>query len=419
MRVVLVSLAERTNFLNLVPLGWALRAAGHDVLVASQPALGPLARASGLPYASVGRDHAFWRHLKAVSSFDAVRGGVPLFADFEEGFGGRPWDEVRDSYRQVVTWWWRMVNDPMTDDLVDLCLAWRPDLVVWEAVTHSGAVAAEACGARHIRYPWGSDLFGVVRETFLSRWAEQPEDEREDPLAAWLSRTAARHGVEFSEALVTGHATVEQIPSDLRLPTPEHIHYLPVRYVPYNGRAVVPDWLRTPPDRPRIGLCLGSSTAEWLGRFGMDTRAVLEGLADLDAEVVATLPDAERERLGTVPPNTRLVDYVPLHALAPTCAAMITHGGTGTVLSGLAHGVPQVISPRPTYDEALVARTVAQRGAAIALDPETVTSGVMARTMRTLLGDARFTYAARALGQQVADMPSPAELAGRLADDDW
>ncbi|WP_121181859.1 activator-dependent family glycosyltransferase [Nocardiopsis sp. Huas11] len=418
MRVVLVSLAERTNFLSLVPLGWALRTAGHDVLVASQPALGPVVRATGLAYAGVGRDHAFWRHLKTVSSFDGVRGGVPLFADFEEGFGGRSWDEVRHSYRQVVNWWWRMVNDPMTDDLVDLCRTWRPDLVVWEPTTYSGAIAAEACGARHVRYPWGSDLSGVVRATFLSRRAERPEDEREDPLAAWLTRTAARHGVDYSESLVDGHATIEQIPPALRLPTPGHVRYLPVRYVPYNGRAVVPDWLRAPPERPRIGLCLGSSTAAWLGRFGMDTRAVLEGLADLDAEVVATLPATERERLGTVPPNTRLVDYVPLHALAPTCAAMITHGGTGTVLSGLAHGVPQIISPRPTYDEALMARTVARRGAAIALDPEDVTGEAMAETMRTLLADARFTHAARALREQVEEMPSPAELAGRLADDD-
>ncbi|XKK41905.1 activator-dependent family glycosyltransferase [Nocardiopsis sp. ARC36] len=416
MRVVVASLAEKTNFLSLVPVAWALRAAGHEVRVASQPALGSVVRHTGLPFVPVGRDHGFWRHLTARSSFDGLRGGVPLFSAFGSGRGQRPWAEELEDYRQVVTWWWRMVNDPMVDDLVAFCREWRPDLVVWEPITFSGAIAAQACGAAHVRHPWGADVFGAVRARFLARMAEQPETDREDPLAAWLGARAARYGVEYSEELVHGQATIEQVPASLRVDTPSHLGYLPMRYVPYNGRAVVPHWLRTPPERPRVGLCLGSSTAAWLGRFGVDVPMVLEGLADLDVEVVATLPAHEQAKLGAVPADTRLTEYVPLHALAPTCAAMITHGGTGTVLTGLAHGVPQLVSPRPTFDESLLASSVAGLGAARVLDPDRVTPDAVAVGIRALLDDPRHTEAADALRQEMAAMPSPADLAHTLTD---
>ncbi|WP_150251026.1 activator-dependent family glycosyltransferase [Nocardiopsis deserti] len=416
MRVLVATEAERSHFLNLVPLGWALRAAGHDVLVASQPALGPVVRATGMPYASVGRDHQLRRVLRHKLSLLQGRPAEHFGFDMSEDDDDiLTWDYLREGYDKALTWWWRMVNEPMADDVARLCREWRPDLVIWEPITFSAAIAAEACGVRHVRYLWGADLFARTRERFLARRAEQPEDEREDPLAAWLTRMAARQGVEFSETLMTGHATIEQVPHPLRVSTPEHIRYLPVRYVPYNGRAVVPDWLRTPPDRPRIGLCLGSSTTEWYGGHEIDLSEVLEGLADLDAEVVATLPATERERLGTVPPNARLVDYTPLHALAPTCAAMITHGGPGSTLTALSHGVPQLLTPGTNmFDTALIARLVERAGAGRLLPPDQVTAQSVAREIRPLLEDTRHAAAAGEMRDRIAAMPAPADLVRTL-----
>ena len=39
MRVLFAAHAERTHFYSMIPLAWALRTAGHEVYVASQPAL--------------------------------------------------------------------------------------------------------------------------------------------------------------------------------------------------------------------------------------------------------------------------------------------------------------------------------------------------------------------------------------------
>lgn len=54
MRVLLVPLAASPHFFVQVPLVWALRAAGHEVRVASQPDLMDTVTAAGLPATPVG-----------------------------------------------------------------------------------------------------------------------------------------------------------------------------------------------------------------------------------------------------------------------------------------------------------------------------------------------------------------------------
>ncbi|WP_019609404.1 nucleotide disphospho-sugar-binding domain-containing protein, partial [Nocardiopsis sp. CNS-639] len=224
-----------------------------------------------------------------------------------------------------------------------------------------------------------------------------------------------RHGVDFSETLVRGQATLDYLPASLGVPAPTGTHRLPIRYVPYNGRAVVPDWLRTPPTRPRVCLSLGTTATQRLGGYTVDVATLLEGLADLDVEVVATLPAREQDKLGTVPGNARLVEYVPLHALTPTCAGMITHGGAGTVMSGLVHGVPQSAVPHHMYDEPLLASLVAAQGSGVVVDPARVTPEAVRESTRRLLEDPSHTEAARRLRGEVDAMPSPADVARRLA----
>lgn len=53
MRVLLSSLPAAGHLYPLVPFAWALRCAGHDVLVAAPSDLVPEATATGLPVAAV------------------------------------------------------------------------------------------------------------------------------------------------------------------------------------------------------------------------------------------------------------------------------------------------------------------------------------------------------------------------------
>ncbi|GLU50040.1 activator-dependent family glycosyltransferase [Nocardiopsis ansamitocini] len=412
MRVVIAAQAERTHFLGMVPVAWALRAAGHEVRVASQPELEGVVTGAGLPFVPVGRNHSFPRMVKR-----AAGGRTAVFDMGEDRDEVLTWDYMRDGYRQMVTWWWRMVNEPMLGDLVAFCRQWRPDLVIWEPTTFAGAIAARACGAAHVRFLWSLDLFSRMRGLYLRRMGEQPPDQQEDPLAAWLTALAARYGLDYDEELVHGQATIDQVPPSLRIDPLSDARYLPMRYVPYNGRAVVPHWLRTPPHRPRICLTLGTSASERFGGYTVSVTDILNGLADLDAEIIATIPTAHHHTLGPIPPNTRLVDYAPLHALTPTCHAMVDQGGPGTVFTSLTHGVPQVIAPRDRlFDAPLLAREVERAGAGFALDSADATGETVGERVRRLLGEPGFARSADRLRREMQDMPAPADLVPLLHD---
>ncbi|PDP85694.1 hypothetical protein CQJ94_21115, partial [Glycomyces fuscus] len=104
--------------------------------------------------------------------------------------------------------------------------------------------------------------------------------------------------------------------------------------------------------------------------------------------------------------------YVPLHALAPTCAAMITHGGPGTVLTTLAGGVPQLLSPHARmFDIPVLAGLVEGAGAGRVVAPDRLDAHTVTEGVRALLEDPRHTRAARALREEMNAMPSPADLA--------
>ncbi|MFE9117172.1 glycosyltransferase [Streptomyces sp. NPDC007172] len=101
-----------------------------------------------------------------------------------------------------------------------------------------------------------------------------------------------------------------------------------------------PASLREPPAGRRVCLTLGLSFREVMGGDQASVPDLLEALAGLDAEVVATLDAGQLAEVGRVPDKVRVVDFVPLAALLPSCSAIVHQGGFGTAQNALAHGVP-------------------------------------------------------------------------------
>ncbi|WZH51946.1 MAG: DUF1205 domain-containing protein [Nocardioides alkalitolerans] len=415
MRVLLVSQAEWSHAAGLVPVGWGLRAAGHDVLFATQPDLVATLATSGLPTVGVGRDHRLGALLQRVPPRRRVSGGMDT-ACLRPGVDG---EVVARGYTYLVRWWWALVSDPMCAGLVALARRWRPDLVVWETTTFAGAVAAEAVGARHVRFAWSLDLVARFRRQFLRLRSDGVPDPRPDPLEEWMGRSAAPYGVEFSERLVHGEATITQLPATLRAEDPADVTYLPVRHVPYNGSRPVPSWVLTepptPPGRPRVSVCLGSSSVARFGRYVCSAREVVHGLAALDVEVVAALAPSEHASLGSLPGNVRLEEHVPLDALLPTCAVAVNHGGPGTVATAAVHGVPQLVLPAE-FDAPLLADGLVAQGAARSVPAEEADAATVRDHVTALLDGPSHRRAARALRDEVRAMPDPYALGTTLTD---
>jgi UDP:flavonoid glycosyltransferase YjiC (YdhE family) len=182
--------------------------------------------------------------------------------------------------------------------------------------------------------------------------------------------------------------------------------------VPYNGAAAVPGWLLEPAARPRVVLSWSMSNAAVVGADGFVVSAVLAGLASLDVEVVAALPqDADRERLGAVPDGVRVVGHVPLDLVLPGCALAVHHGGSGTLLNAAHFGVPQLVVP-PVFDQMFNAKKLAATGAGLFLPTaETDADAVKSAASRLLTEDA---FAAAA-GRLRAEMLAPPPAAGLVA----
>ncbi|MFI9841270.1 activator-dependent family glycosyltransferase [Nonomuraea sp. NPDC051941] len=409
MRVLFASYPEKPVFQYLVTLAWALRTAGHEVRFASQANFAGVINQAGLTAQPAGDNPEPWRltHLSAEQR-EEERPGLPAPYDVVDNPGNITWPYLRDGYAGPVVGRYVMESLPMIPDLLEFARAWRPDLVVWEPNCYAGPLAAKVSGAAHARLLFGLDIFGLARTHFLRLRADQPAEERVDPLAQWFDKQLAPYGEEFTEDLATGHFTVDQFPASLAEPAAD-LRYLRMQYIPYGGPAIVPGWLQDPPRKPRVGLTMGLSATDHFGGYTIGLQDVLDALAGLDIEVVATVADKEKAKLARIPANTRVIPYVPLHALAPTCSAVIHHAGAATMATVSRYGVPQ-LALHLHFDQPALARRLAGQGAGLAIANDEATGDAVAAAVRRLLTEPAFTERATALAEEIRRLPSPNQL---------
>ena len=92
-----------------------------------------------------------------------------------------------------------------------------------------------------------------------------------------------------------------------------------------------------------------------------------------------------REQLpATLPDSVRHFDYIPFSALLPRCAALVHHGGIGTIAQALRAGVPQLIVPM-NFDQPANASRVRALGVADSLRPPMYKPGLAKRKLESLL----------------------------------
>nr|WP_062333309.1 activator-dependent family glycosyltransferase [Herbidospora sakaeratensis] len=411
MRVMFAAVPAKTIFQYMVPLAWAFRAAGHEVVFASQPGFAGVITSAGLTAVPVGRDREL-RMVRSAEELEAERVGIPPPYDAFDDPEKATWEYLKPGMARAANLWHRYGNFPIIADLVDFARHWKPDLVVWEPLTFAGPVAARAAGAAHARLLFSVDVYGGVRALYRRLNERRPPELRSDPMADWLAGYARKYGFDFGEDLLTGQFTVDQLPRSLQVEA-EGLSYARMRYVPYGGPAVVPGWLREPPARPRVGFTMGLSATETYTGYNVDVQDVLDHLGELDVEVVATIAASEQPKLRRIPPNARIVSYVPWHALAPTCAAVIHHAGAATLATTALHPVPQ-LSLHYHFDQPTLARKLAAHGAGLEIHTTRATGPAVAEAVDRLLTEPSFARRAHDLRDEMHALPSAAELVPHL-----
>jgi UDP:flavonoid glycosyltransferase YjiC (YdhE family) len=383
-----------SHYFHHVPLAWACRAAGHDVRVAAQPSLVDAVARSGLTGLVVGAGYDFAEHA------------MDLYKMAQEELGYLPTSmaDVLKLPPEVLMRFFGMRFDPhvrtaeaVAADLVPFAKWWQPDVVVADPVMLAAPLAAEVAGAPLVHQLYGPFL---PRQTGFPCSGMPTEDWPED-----LQRLFADNGVQQRAE----YAVRAFDPCPDRIQIGDVPHRVQIRYVPYNDSGLMPEWLLQPPQRPRVCVTLGTLTERTVaGSSKFLVQEIISALASLDVEIVIAVATAYGADIGPVPDGVRVVNGLPLHLVAPTCAAIVHHGGAGTMLTAAYFGVPQVaVSQVP--DTTFIAAQMAATGAGIALRAdETDVDGIKA-AVSTVLSDEAVGEATGRLRDEVLAAPLPAE----------
>jgi UDP:flavonoid glycosyltransferase YjiC (YdhE family) len=379
MRVLFTTWAWPSHLYAMVPLAWACRAAGHEVLVASQPELAPVTAGTGLPGANVGSD---------VDAVEMVRGYLlPTGTDRVNGQAPR----LGKGPRAVAMF--LAHAESMVDDLITLARDWAADLIVSEPTAWAGPIAAAAIGVPAVRHLYGTDL--------MNRAVDVVKDA--------LRPLAQAHGV--SDVDPRGALTIDPTPPGFQLPGTDYPK-VGMRYVPFNGPGRLPGWLRTRPTRQRVCVTWGHTMAK-VAPPRFIVRDVLDVLAKLDVEVVAAVSSEQLEILGDVPAGVRVAESVPLNLLTPSCDLVVAHGGAGTVLTALTSGVPMLLIPQLPDHVGHAGRVLATGAGAVLTRDEATPAEISTEATRLLHGTEEREAAAQ-LARRNAAQPPPAEIVAHL-----
>jgi hypothetical protein len=357
-----------------VPLAWAFRAAGHDVLVGTA-SVGLAARDAGLPVADIAPDlnvHALFG--QAITKHPELRLEV-------QGEAMRDVGNIATLFAEV--------SRGLIEPAVRLARSYRPDLVVCPPMHGGALVAAAALGVPTVDLGFGFARTSQIPDLMYERLVDE------------FTAHGATGLSERRVSLDVAPASMVDTQAGAR----------PMRYVPYNGGAVLPDWLVTAEkaERPRVAVTLGTVSPQLGGVAAI--KGVITAAADVDAEFVLALGDADLDVLGTLPDNVRTGGWLPLGALLTTCAGVIHHGGGGTTLTALDAAVPQLVLPDGA-DRYINADAVARRGAGIAASASDVDDTLL----RTLVTDEELRSVSAEVRAEMATMPTPTEIAAELAD---
>lgn len=363
MRILFTGPASAGHLFPMVPTAQALRAAGHEVLFAGSRPLDQL-RSAGFPVTEIG-DGTTIRE-----AFQRAAENGPKYVNH---------DKTQDEILDHAAVGFAQLSRPTVDDLLAAATGWGADVLVYDSFQ-----AAAPLVAAKLKLPSVLHNFGVTSgHDMVARLASNFEDVYEQHGVAGPPRPVA---LDVVPASLGGDGDGWR-----------------VRYVPYNGGGLVPADLLSRGERPRVVVTLGTVLTEFDGVRSITGLAAAAGA--VDADFLFAVGGADLAVLGELPPNVKPLPWVPLAELLRTTDALVHHGGSGTMLTAVTAGIPQLLLPQGAdhfaNTDAAVAAGFALRSSSEAVDGELLTR---------LLADTTLREGAARIQAENAAMPSPAQL---------
>lgn len=382
MRVLFTSAAGYGHLHPKIPLALALADAGHAVAFAIPERFCDRVRSAGFAAFASGPD--------GVELADLVRRRYP------GGDEVAPEDRLRHSFANIIN----VAVPAALGDLVPLLEQWGPDLLVHDTSDWAAPLAAAVAGTVAVNQGWGPFL---------------PRDELEVAATAVAPFWAERDLAIPPMGGMFEHLYLDLCPPSLQAPGAGTLaaRRQPLRPVPFDavGDERLPPWVEElPADRPTVYVTLGT----W---FNLETSVfftVLDALADEAVNLVVTVGHAnDPASFGVQPDNVHVERYIPVSLLLPHCDVVVGHGGAGSTLAALSHGLPLLVVPRGADQFNNAERCVAC-GAARRLRPAELDAHAIRRDVRALLEEVHYRAAARAVSAEIAAMPAPPQVVPAL-----
>jgi UDP:flavonoid glycosyltransferase YjiC (YdhE family) len=139
----------------------------------------------------------------------------------------------------------------------------------------------------------------------------------------------------------------------------------------------------------------------------------LDALADFQVHVVATTAGIVAPSELAVPDNAVALDYAAHDPIMQRAALVVTHGGHGTAMRALRHGVPMILIPGLAGDQPFVAAAMQEFGAGLALSGDAGIAAIREAAQR-ILSTPSFRHNAAVRGKALAGLDGAANAADEV-----
>ena len=361
MRILFTFIGGSGHFRPLVPVARAAQAAGHTVAVAGAGGRGPEVAAAGFT--------AFATSAPRVRTGPTERRTVEI-------------PDPEADVRQLAEGFARRGARRQAAAVLELAHAWKPDVLVRDEVDFGTAIAAESLGL-----PCATVLV-LAAGGFL----------RKEVVAEPLHELRSEYGLPADPelAMLDRSLVLSPFPPSFRdpcFPLPAHT---------FSFRSSAVGAADAVPHTPTVYFTLGTvnNATDLFSR-------VLAGLRELPVNVVVTVGDqVEPAELGPLPDHIRVEQFIPQELLLPQCDLVVSHGGSGSLMGTLAHGLPSVLLPMGA-DQPYNARRCLDLGTARILDPVTVTPDDVRTAVAAVLADRSYHRAAGRIRDEIRALPGP------------
>lgn len=366
------------HFHPMVPLARALENHGHSVAFSSSERFAKRIEQSGYQAFAAGIDlgEAYERTLEIPEA--------AALQDDQWAFGAHMFAGV--------------AGPAKVEGLGEAIDAFSADLVVHDTMDFAGPLAAASAGLACAGHSFGA----IAPMAFSRRAAELVEP-------AWR-----RLGLETPPlANMFGDLYLDICPptfqdSDIScVPSVQALR-------PGDGDTVaggsLPDWFEQLPADPIIYVTLGTIDNDAPGVF----ETVLRALGGRALNVVVTVgPNRDPAELGPQPANIHIESYLPQSLVLPRCQAVVCHGGSGTTLAALRHGLPLLLLPQGA-NQFWNAERCEALGVGSSLTGDQLTVDAVGVAVNRLLAEPGYSHRALAVRNEIDQMPGPEEAVALL-----